>query len=145
MNRTLTALTILASADGIKSAVAQLTANGFTPNFIGSNFSDGWYELPELNFWIFRGRIYVNVHANPASTLATVALKFHAQQQDSATQVPASASPVVEHPVIQQPSTETVDKSISLNFWAYAKPESLRALLREERLLRNSNAKGLSS
>ncbi|NRQ42604.1 hypothetical protein HRH59_08450 [Rheinheimera sp. YQF-2] len=143
MKPTLTALTILATADGIKSAVALLTANGFTPIFKGSNFSDGWYELPELNFWIFRDRIYVNVHSNPASTLATVALKLHAQQQDSAIQVPASASPVVEHPVIQQPSTESVDnKFLSVISAALSKPEVLRSIRRTELRLKRSQAKG---
>ncbi|WP_445766602.1 hypothetical protein [Rheinheimera sp.] len=153
---TLTVLEILANADSIQSAVAQLTANGIRPTFKGSELSDGWYETDILNFWLYKGQIYVNTFDHPFSGLASAALSFYAQQQDSATQVPASASPVVEQPVIQQPSTETVDKSVYLvvgfdlsgnvtEELLYPEPPHVRNAIRKERLLRNSNAKGLSS
>ena len=114
MNRTLTALTILANADSILNAVYELCANGITSTFKGSQLSDGWYETKLLNFWLYKGQIYVNTFEHPFSGLASAALRFYAQQQlqHSPQQVPASGSVVAaEHPLLQQLPTETVDNS----------------------------------
>lgn len=157
---TLTVLEILANADSIQSAVAQLTANGITPTFKGSQLSDGWYETKLLNFWLYKGQIYVNTFEHPFSGLASAALRFYAQQQlqHLPQQVPASGSAVAaEQPVIPEPSTESVDNNAP-TFIAWREPADrfdyvksyvnlpqLRNILRTERRLRNSQAKGLSS
>ena len=140
MNKTLTVLEILANADSIQSAVAQLTANGITPTFKGSELSDGWYETKFLNFWLYKGQIYVNTFEHPFSGLASAALRFYAQQQlqHSPQQVPASGSAVAaEQPVIQQPSTETVDnKQFEAIARALLQPLVTRAVIKLDRRIR---------
>ncbi|MCH8475988.1 MAG: hypothetical protein LAT55_12270 [Opitutales bacterium] len=68
-------LTILAQANSIQDAVSSLVQSGYNPEYKASPLSDGWYELPELNFWVWRGQIYVNLkHDEPMPRLPQDAL-----------------------------------------------------------------------
>ena len=101
-------LTIISTASDLQDAIAQLQRAGLNPTRKKCQFSDDIYCLPMLNFWEFKGNLYVNVFSYPLCQLASKALKFFAQQQDLTPEVPAFVSSVAGQSIPKQ-STESVD------------------------------------